>query len=312
VKEKSSNQMDMFGMLDSSDDSSDRDLCDCPPWPVVQCFKDERELTGIYLTGHPLGVYKKILTSLATLSVEKFETIPTRAEIRAEIAEQYPDPEIIEAEVKARGEVSARMVGMLKGVRVIMPKPDPNNPKKSMDPWAVISVDDGTGETEIPCFAKTYAKYKDLLASLADKAILVAGEASHRLFRDSSKPRTEWEEGDVQLVAREIYSLENAAALYAKSLHVSVSYDDPNLADRIEAVNSFLSLYPGRVPLIVDLKYKDGTQLIIKCADTGVAITSEFLVALDKLQRGEPYNLETIKDIFLEQPEFKKWQKKKD
>jgi DNA polymerase-3 subunit alpha len=312
AKEKASNQMDMFGLLDGGDEASDSGLCDCPPWPATQCFKDERELTGIYLTGHPLGVYKKILPALATLTVEKFDSVPTRADIRAEVAETYPDPEIIEAEVRERSEVPARMVGMLKGVRMIMPKADPNNPKKSMDPWAVLSIDDGTGETEIPCFAKTYAKYRDLLSVMADKPILIAGDASHRLFRDPSKPRREWEEGDVQLVAREIYSLEVAAGSFAKSLHISASYDDPKLEEKIDSINRLMALHQGSVPLMLDLKYSNGTQVVIKCGETGVALTSEFLVDLDKLQRGETYSLETIKDIYLEPPEFKKWNKKKD
>ena len=63
---------------------------------------------------------------------------------------------------------------------------------------------------------------------------------------------------------------------------------------------------------MLDLKYSNGTQVVIKCGETGVALTSEFLVDLDKLQRGETYSLETIKDIYLEPPEFKKWNKKKD
>ena len=311
AKDVSENQMDMFSLLGADDDASDKDLMDVPPWPMAQCFKDERELTGIYLTGHPLGVFKKILPSLATMTIEDFAKVPTRAELYDEVIAECSDPEMADRIVSERTAISARMVGILKSVRLMIPKPDPANPKKSLDHWAFLMIDDGTGETEIPCFSRTYAKYKDVLETLIDKPVLVCGEVSHRLMRDKTKPRSEWEEGDVQIVLNELYSLEKGAASFARSLHVTAHYEDNNLNERIAALKKLVESHPGRVPVVLEIKYANGICVSVELDESmKIALTSDFLFELDKVQRGETYSLKTIKEIYLEAPEKKPWERK--
>ena len=41
----------------------------------------------------------------------------------------------------------------------------------------------------------------------------------------------------------------------------------------------------------------------------GVSLTAEFLMALNKLQKTDSYTLKTIKDIFLEAPERRAWER---
>ena len=43
----------------------------------------------------------------------------------------------------------------------------------------------------------------------------------------------------------------------------------------------------------------------------GVELTPEFLTALNRLQKNEPYALATVKDIFLEPPEPKPWERRR-
>ena len=103
-KERASGQMDMFGLLSPGEDSNDAELPNCPPQPVAQGFKDERDLCGIYLTGHPLGAYEKVLTSLSTFKPTEPPEIPMMEEIGAERPLR----------------VAVRLAGMLKACTVRM------------------------------------------------------------------------------------------------------------------------------------------------------------------------------------------------
>ena len=105
--------MDMFGMLAPGEDESDAELADCPPWPQAQGFKDERDLCGIYLTGHPLGAYGKVLGSLSTFSPASPPEIPMMLEVNAERPLRQP----------------VRLAGMLKACTVRMGKPKPKREK---------------------------------------------------------------------------------------------------------------------------------------------------------------------------------------
>ena len=312
-KERASGQMDMFGMLAPGEDENDAELANCPAWPQAQCYKDERDLCGIYLTGHPLGAYEKVLNSLSTFKPSEPPEIPMMAEIGAERPLRVP----------------VRLAGMLKGCMVRMGKPKPKREKGKdvkdafgnvvmlpPEPWAILTLDDG-GDTEMEalCFAKTYAKFKEVnpengqeenwLPKVVDQPVLVCGELSHRTDRDTRE-----ETPEIQFIAREVYRLSDGLRRFSKALHVSMNYDDPDLLKRGAALKALAAQWPGKVKITIDLAWANGTRAEIDSGVPGVELTAEFLTALNKLQKGEPYSLATVKDIFLEPPELKPWERR--
>ena len=312
-KERASGQMDMFGMLAPGEDENDAELANCPAWPQAQCYKDERDLCGIYLTGHPLGAYEKVLNSLSTFKPSEPPEIPMMAEIGAERPLRVP----------------VRLAGMLKGCMVRMGKPKPKREKGKdvkdafgnvvmlpPEPWAILTLDDG-GDTEMEalCFAKTYAKFKEVnpengqeenwLPKVVDQPVLVCGELSHRTDRDTRE-----ETPEIQFIAREVYRLSDGLRRFSKALHVSMNYDDPDLLKKGAALKALAAQWPGKVKITIDLAWANGTRAEIDSGVPGVELTAEFLTALNKLQKGEPYSLETVKDIFLEPPELKPWERR--
>ena len=286
-KERASGQMDMFGMLAPEEDTNDAVLPDCPRWPAAQCYKDERDLTGIYMTGHPLGVYARVLESLSTFKIEAPPEIPFMEEIGADRPLR----------------VGVRLAGMLKTCTVRMSKP-----KKEGDlpqPWAILVLDDGENEMEALAFAKTYAKYKDWLPESVDQPVLVCGELSHRTNRE-----TRAEEPEIQFIAREIYPLVEGLGKFSTALHISLRHADPALMERATALRALADAHPGRVKVAFDFAWADGTTAEVDSGFAGVTLDAEFLASLARLQKADGYRLSTVKEIFLEPPEPRRWERR--
>ncbi len=286
-KEKASGQMDMFGMLAPDEDSSDGSLPDCPKWPAAQCFKDERDLMGIYMTGHPLGAYERVLESLSTFKIAEPPEIPFMEEVGADRPLR----------------VAVRLGGMLKACTVRMSKP-----KKEGDvpqPWAILLLDDGENEMEALTFAKTYAKYREWLPESVDQPVLLCGELAHRTNRD-----TRAEEPELQFVVREAYPLSAGLKKFSTALHVSMRYADPALMERSAALRDLAALHPGSVKVMLDIAWPGGVVAEVDSGIAGVELSDEFLLALNRMQKGDPYRLETVKDVFLEPPEPRRWEKR--
>ena len=158
---------------------------------------------------------------------------------------------------------------------------------------------------EALAFAKTFAKYKEWRPEAVDQPVLLCGELAHRTNRD-----TRAEEPDIQFVVREAYPLATGLKKFSTALHVSMRYTDPSLMERTAALKSLAALHPGTVKVMLDLVWPNGTTAEVDSGIAGVELTDEFLIALDRLQKGDPYRLKTIKDIFLEPPEPRKWERK--
>jgi DNA polymerase III subunit alpha len=147
LSEKSSGQGSLFDMMDSkSAGSADRSfLPDCPPWSEKECLGYERELLGVYMTGHPLTRFKRIIRDLQTFSLSKLDEAPDNKEIR--------------------------IAGLLQSVSRRISA-------KTKEPWAITVLDDGERTIEALVFSDVYKKYAD--ACIPDAPVLICGSISKR------------------------------------------------------------------------------------------------------------------------------------
>ena len=280
AKEKASSQGSFFDVLDASVDStaSDSDLADCPHWPTGENFRAERELLGLYLTGHPLGAYEHVLESLSTFRIDEPPSVPFMEEVRADRQVKVP----------------VRLGGLLKSCQVRMSKP--KGPNDEPKPWAILVIDDSRNEMEALAFAKTYAKMRDWMPDAVETPVLICGELVHRTNRD-----TRAEEEGLQFLVREAYRLSDGIATFANALHVDLVYEDPRLKEKLAEVSKLAAAYPGELPLHVRLTYADDSEVTVGIGE-GVAPSEEFLSALGKLLAKEKWGLDVKPDIFAEPP----------
>ncbi len=284
ARERQSGQQDFFALLGGEDESSDKELADTPRWTDAQKFKDERDLTGIYLTGHPLGAFKRILTSLSTFRIADMQTLGSGVKM------------------------NVRIGGMLSACRVMIPKPDPNNPKKNLNPWAVLKLDDGNGETEACAFSKTYETLKEWIGAAVDQPVLLCGEIAHKMMRDRSDPTKPPEEGPVQMIVREAYPLADGAGLFSKALNVNLIYEASDLLKKVEALRDLALKFPGSIKLVVKLDFANGTVVEVDSGLTGISPSAEFFTKLDKITGGA-YSLDVTQDVYIQPMPERRWER---
>lgn len=148
--ERQSGQQNLFDAFDVAIDTAiggDNDLPDCKPWPQRENLVGERELLGIYMSGHPLDRYRRILAAINTSSISRIlsydNDTPTHARIGGLVAS------------------FERRVA-----------------KNTGKPWATIDFEDTHERIEAVVFNRCYNQYIDKIE--ADKPLVLAGEISSR------------------------------------------------------------------------------------------------------------------------------------
>ena len=147
AREKASGQSNLFDMLGAADAGSadPNNLPDCPKWLEKENLAYERELLGIYMTGHPLNRYRRIIKDIQTFSLAKVAEAPDNKDIR--------------------------VAGMASAVTRRISK-------QTKEPWAVLALDDGETSIEVLVFSEAFRKFEG--ACVADTPVLVCGCLSKR------------------------------------------------------------------------------------------------------------------------------------
>jgi DNA polymerase-3 subunit alpha len=117
---------DMFGGGDAAQGGNADDLPDAPDRSEKEKLQDERDLLGVYLTGHPVDRYRMLVRSFQTTTAERFATASANRD-------------------------AVRIAGILTGVRRAISK-------TTKKPWAELTVEDGTGTIKALAFNDAYEK----------------------------------------------------------------------------------------------------------------------------------------------------------
>lgn len=141
--DQASGQGNLFDLLADDDSSSDsRDLDDfpqCPPWSETTLLAAERELLGIYMSGHPLSQYKKLLDLYEQASVSKLNDLDDKSLIRV-------------------GGLASKV---------------DKKTTKSKETMAVITLEDLQGSVEAVVYPRTFQQYLHILHQ--DAVLMVCG-----------------------------------------------------------------------------------------------------------------------------------------
>jgi len=146
VSDRRSGQGSLFELLEKpQEDTSENDLPDCEPWHESNLLSGERELLGIYMSGHPLTQYASLL--------EKYQLTT----------------------IQALAEVKDRTITRLGG---IVSQVTRKTTKTSRETMALLHLEDLDGCIEVVAFPQVYQNYGTSIKQ--DNAILICGELSKR------------------------------------------------------------------------------------------------------------------------------------
>jgi DNA polymerase-3 subunit alpha len=138
-KDRQSGQTGLFGMVADQPAHQEHPLPLLPDWTPQQKLSSEKEVIGIYVTGHPLDAYTDKVAELSTHATETLEGLERGVEVA--------------------------ICGILTGIV--------RKRNKEGKLWAAMRLEDRTGSVEAMVFTTQYDR---LLAALVeDQAVLVRG-----------------------------------------------------------------------------------------------------------------------------------------
>jgi len=145
-RDQQSGQGNLFDLLGDETSPMDdtADFPDCPPWHENEMLAAERELLGIYMSGHPLSQHEEILRRYELCSISKLGELEDRA--------------------------LTRVGGLAASVAIKTTKK-----KESM---AILRLEDLDGGVEVVVWPDTYRKYQSVIAQ--DATLLIGGRVSRK------------------------------------------------------------------------------------------------------------------------------------
>ena len=155
-------QMDLFGMSGGTDEFSGGgiELPDVPEFPKIELMRMEHEVTGLYLSGHPMDEYRNTVKSAGAVNIDDILTDFSREGGNVMFSD---DQQIIVA-------------GVIEDVRT---KPTRNNTL-----MAYLTLDDGSGSIELLAFQRVIDESDEYMQ--VNTPILVSGRVS---ARDDKEPQ---------------------------------------------------------------------------------------------------------------------------
>lgn len=177
-------QNDLFGGFDIPASDTEDDML--PEWEEALRLSEEKETLGLYLTGHPIRQYEAELARFVSSRIGELGITTT---------------DIAYSGRNSRDRPTVVIAGLVTNIRIR------NGQSGRM---AFLTLDDQSGRIEVGVFPKDYGEHTDMLNK--DDILVVKGTLGMDDF--SGNPR---------LRAREIWSISEARAHFAKRLDVKVS-----------------------------------------------------------------------------------------
>ncbi|MBE2230012.1 MAG: DNA polymerase III subunit alpha [Chitinophagaceae bacterium] len=127
----------LFGDLPASMEIPPPRIADCPPWPLVVQLDHEKEVTGIFLSGHPLDNYRFEMKHYGVTTLHDFNEFKENIKMQSNPGRNF------------------RIVGLVADAQ--------HRIAKSGNKYGNFVIEDYTGKTEFPLFSEDYMRLSPLL-----------------------------------------------------------------------------------------------------------------------------------------------------
>ena len=230
-------------------------LPNLPDYPLRQRLALEKEIAGVYITGHPLDDYRDVLGTLP-FSTADLDGLEEREDRGLSLDGQIVDMGGILTEVKGKATKKGAYMGF-------------------------ITLEDLTGQIECLVFPKVYERYQGMMA--VDDLVVLHGRLSIReeeapkLLVEKLIPLEAWHPEESapaatmgQSTARPVPPPKRHASEAPKLTDAQAAAKAPRKLylrlnrPQMDAASSVLSLYPGSVPVYLHLPAEKMTLLAPK------------------------------------------------
>lgn len=200
----------LFGDLPMEIEIKPPTLPDCPPWPLTTQLDNEKDVTGMFLSGHPLDHFRFEIDHYGIIPLAEFN------EIREHIA-QHPQPNR-----------TFRLIGLIVDAQHRISKKNGNK-------FGSLMLEDYTGKSEFMLWSDDYVKYNAYLQP--GTSVFVTGYFKQR-----------YNQGEFEFKISGISMVENVKKNLTKQLNIAV--DPRYLTeDMLAFLQKNLKSYPGQAGL---------------------------------------------------------------
>ena len=170
----------LFGDLQMTEVVPPR-LPDCAPWPLIQLLDHEKEVTGMFMSGHPLDNFKFELKYYGLTPIAEFNEFKEAINLQPNPGKQF------------------RMAGLVAAAQ--------HKISKNGNKYGVFVIEDYTSKMELTLWSEDYVKYSNYLE--AGMVIFISG-----CFRQR------YSSSQLEFKVSAITLLETMKKLYTKKLHI--------------------------------------------------------------------------------------------
>ncbi|MBV8214647.1 MAG: DNA polymerase III subunit alpha [Verrucomicrobia bacterium] len=224
-KDRLAGQVSLFGDLELAPPTGKRNgrTTDFTPWSLSEKLAYEKELLGFYVTGHPLDAYRDLLEGGKYTAITDLANLEDREQ------------------VKVAGTISSL---------------EKKFTRKDGKPFAVMTLEDFTGTSEVLVWADIFARFGKELE--AGKIVAVSAKLERR-------------DETVRLIASEIGPV--AKGKKAGALTIDIALERTN-EDQLMALRELVMKHPGPQPLFLRFRAPDGQELKVK-TNTGYSVRDD-------------------------------------
>ena len=220
--DKAAGQNSLFGGLQNGATMMEPNLPIIEPWPRAKLLKEERDLMGVYISGHPLEAYA--------------------AEARAFSTARLGDIDRLDQEMLAHQERNGNTngFGQSRGPThrfCCIITEIQRRTTRTGKPIVFASVEDFSGQGEMVCFAAQYDRVQNYVK--VDEVVLVKGEVEVR-------------GGSVKIVASDVLPMWKVREQLIQSIVLRIHIDNTKL-QQIEEFRTLCDTNRGKCKLFFDL-----------------------------------------------------------
>jgi len=316
AKEAASAQGNFFDTLDSGSDSADdSELAPMPPFAPAEDLKNERDMLGVYVSGHPLQSCRRVVAEAQTFKISQLsdeESLDALLKpLKVDDWKKRSHPNL--KDERALKHIDVRLVGQLTLCQLRLPKPRPDG--KPGDKWAILQIDDGTGSLDAFCFGKAWGRFNvdGCLENAVDGLVMLCGEVSRRINyeKDDKLEKRNPTIGDYNFTVKEAYPLAAAMPLVSKGLRIRLMMEDPALQAKVAAVRECAARHPGALAVVLRLVYANGSDVAVDLGEASrVDVSMGFLSELAKIVPQGDLDFACSDKVYLAPPEPKPWERR--
>lgn len=217
----------------------------CEEWSLMEKLNNEKDVTGIYLSGHPLDKFKFEFEHYHILSIEEFNNIKNNTK-------SVPNTNIY---FKIAGLVTVAQ----------------HRTTRTGKEFGTITIEDFTGNTEIVLWNEDYIRLKHFVES--GNTLYITGSFRQRFSSDK-----------YEFKVYNIILLDSVKEHFTKSLEIQIKAKNIN-EELIEFFNENIHENPGKVPLKFKIyDDNSGCEIELFTNDKGVNMNENLTTYLNNLK----------------------------